>query len=181
MKLKEFLYKITTRIKVHKPDILTIDKPKIHKLKKSMSVHKTEDLSFDVNIISGDSLEILTLPKISVHGFHVKKLTKKDIHVNKMQKTKLTVHRAVKAAQSLPIELENKLKYQKSKPIVAQNESILAWYSPIVDNAVIKLALNKQRGTLLVWYNPSSKQVKTKGLYLIRRLGLGEKPEWRWV
>ena len=119
-------------------------------------------------------------PKIM--GFKVKQLTKRDIKTHGLPKRrKINIWKATKKMQAMPIELHNKLKFQKDRPKVAQNEAVLAWYWPIVDNAVIKLALNKQRGTLLVWYNPGSRHAKARGLYLIRKLGLGEKPEWRWV
>ena len=78
-------------------------------------------------------------------------------------------------------ERANILKLQKKRPSIAKNEMILAWYSPIVDGAVERLVLDKQRGTLLVWYNPNSRQFKARGVYLIRRLGMSEKPEWRWI
>ncbi len=118
----------------------------------------------------------------NVQGFRPKHYTKHDVRMHTISlRRKINIFKGVKKMQSLPIELENKLKFQNNKPAVSKNEVILAWYWPIVDNAVIKLALDKQRGTLLVWYNPNSRHGKAKGLYLIRRLGFGEKPEWRWV
>ncbi|MBQ7216317.1 MAG: hypothetical protein IJS39_10090 [Synergistaceae bacterium] len=119
---------------------------------------------------------------VSVNGFRVKRYTRHDVKVHGLTKSrKLAVWTAAKKIQSMPIELQNKLRFQKNRPAAAPNEAVLAWYWPIVDNAVIKLALNKQRGTLLVWYNPKSRHGKARGLYLIRKMGLGEKPEWRWV
>ena len=118
---------------------------------------------------------------IAARGFRVKLYTKHDVKVRGLPpRRKVNIFSGLKRMQGLPIELEDKLKFQKHRPAVARNEVILAWYWPIVDNAVIKLALNKQRGTLLVWYNPGSRHGKAKGLYLIRRLGQA-KPEWRWV
>ena len=86
----------------------------------------------------------------------------------------------LKQLQALPQERENVLKYMKKRPETLRNEVILACYGPIVEGGVLKLALNKQRGTLLVWYKAGSRQLKAKYAYLIRRLGLGGKPEWRW-
>jgi hypothetical protein len=96
-------------------------------------------------------------------------------------KSRIRVHDALKQIRDMPLELSDMLKYQTVKPKLLNNEMLLAWYGPIVEGAVIKLIWNKQRGTLLVWYNPQSRQYKAKGVYLIRRLGLGEKPEWRWM
>ena len=119
---------------------------------------------------------------VNINGFRVRRFTKHDVKVHGLPKRKkLNIWTATKKIQALPIELENKLRFQKNRPAFAKNESVLAWYWPIVQEAVIKLALNNQRGTLLVWYNPQSRHGKAKGAYLIRRLGLGEKPELRWV
>ena len=124
----------------------------------------------------------ITQESISTRGFKVKQYTKHDVKVRAITRRRPpAIFKATKKIQAMPIELDNKLKFQKNRPKVPANEVILAWYWPIVDNAVIKLALNKQRGTLLVWYNPGSRHGKAKGLYLIRKLGLGGKPEWRWV
>ena len=86
----------------------------------------------------------------------------------------------LKQMLEIPQERTNRLKWQTHRPS-EPGEVLLAWYGPLIEDAVIKLALNKARGTLLVWYNSQSKQFKTGGLYLYRRLGAGEKPEWRWV
>ena len=59
--------------------------------------------------------------------------------------------------------------------------AVLAWYGPLIEGAVVKLALNRQRGTLFIWYNPRSRHFKPAGLFLARRLGAGAKPEWLWV
>ena len=83
-------------------------------------------------------------------------------------------------ALQLPQERGNRLQWQRVRP-KAPGEMILAWYGPIVEGAVVKLTLNKQRGTLLIWYNPQSRHFNSKGLYLYRRLGAKEKPEWRWM
>ena len=162
----------------------------VHTVRQSVDVY-TLDPDLTVNVGSVDvSLNIkckvngftpeLQTPK--VNGFKFRPLTKYDIKTHGMPKRKkINIWKGTKKMQAMPIELENKLKFQKNRPQLAKNEMILAWFWPIVDNAVIKLALNKQRGTLLVWYNPDSRHAKPRGLYLIRKLGLGEKPEWRWV
>lgn len=87
----------------------------------------------------------------------------------------------LKQIQALPQERQNVIKLQRKKPDVASNEIILACYGPIVEGAVEKIVLNKQNGTLLVWYKKGSRQFKARFVYLIRRLGMGSKPEWRWI
>ena len=122
-----------------------------------------------------------TTNKVTVRRFKIKRFTKQDIRIRTLQKFSMKTWSGYKKIIAMPQERSNRLKFIKTRPQVLNNEMILAWYGPIVDGAVIKLALNKQRGTLLIWYNPGSRQFNAKGVYLIRRLGLGSKPEWRWV
>ena len=180
------------RVNVHRLDegFFTAT-PEIHSLRRKIETRKFE---------SHIKLSVLTLPnftrklqcnikkvtftvnkQITVRKFKIKHFTKQDIRVNKMPRRGMNSYRAIKLIQGMPQERPNLLKFLKIKPVLAKNEMLLALYSPIVDSAVIKLALNKSRGTLLVWYNPGSRHSKAKSVYLVRRLGLGEKPEWRWV
>jgi hypothetical protein len=80
----------------------------------------------------------------------------------------------------LPQERGNRLQCQSVRP-KKNDEIILAWFGPIVEDAVVKLSLNKQRGSLLIWYNPQSRRFDSRGLYLYRRLGLRDSLEWRWL
>ena len=180
---------ITRSVNVYKLDTF-IEAPEVHTVRRSVEVHsllprlQTSVRKIDLRKhlkCTTQTIELLTQPA-EAKGFQVKKYTKQDIKIHGMPKRrKINIWKAAKKAQALPIELHNKLKQQRNRPAVARNEAILAWYYPIVDDAVIKLALNKQRGTLLVWYDPRSRRYKARGVYLIRRLGAGEKPEWRWV
>lgn len=183
--------KISGPVEVHTiDDAFITELLPVHTVRKSVETYTLKpDITLSVKSIdvtpkitckvSGINTE-LRVPKIL--GFRFKLLTKHDIKTHGIpRQRKINIWKATKKMQAVPIELENKIKFLKNKPSLAKNESLLAWYWPIVDSAVIKLALNKQRWTLLVWYNPGSRHAKPKGLYLIRRLGLGEKPEWRWV
>ena len=182
--------KVAGHVDVHTVDAFVTDLVPVHGLRKKVDTY-TITPNTSVNVYSVDFPEQrrckvdgfkFTQKAPGVKGFRVKPLTKHDVKLHTVSlRRKINLFKGVKKVQSLPIELENKLKFQNNKPAVSRNEVILAWYWPIVDNAVIKLALDKQRGTLLVWYNPSSRHGRAKGLYLIRRLGFGEKPEWRWV
>ena len=181
----------TSRPKVHTIDAFMRELLPVRTVRKSVEIYTLKpDMTANVRSLDLSSINPvckvngftpeITAPKVT--GFKVKQLTKHDIKTHGLPKRrKINIWTGTKKMQSMPIELHNKLKFQKDRPKVAKNEAVLAWYWPIVDSAVIKLALNKQRGTLLVWYNPGSRHAKPKGLYLIRRLGLDEKPEWRWV
>ena len=120
---------------------------------------------------------------VKTKGERVHRYSAKGFKVfgNKLKtKHTLKVRDGLKQMLEFPQERTNRLKWQSFRPS-EPGEVILAWYGPLIEDAVIKLALDKARGTLLIWYNSQSKQFKTGGLYLYRRLGTGEKPEWRWV
>ncbi|MBQ9434011.1 MAG: hypothetical protein IJU26_07325 [Synergistaceae bacterium] len=183
--------KTSGNINVHTlDDAFVTELLETHTTRQSVDTY-TLDPDISVNVRTVDlhadhkcKVDGFTLKKtpVNVNGFRVKRFTKHDVKTHGLPKRKkLTIWTATKKIQSLPIELENKLRFQKNRPAFPKNEAVLAWYWPIVQDAVIKLALNNQRGTLLVWYNPQSRHGKAKGAYLIRRLGLGEKPELRWV
>lgn len=117
---------------------------------------------------------------VQVRGSRITRYVPQEIAVGRMSPLSVRVLSDLRRAFKLPQERENRLQWQRSRPR-APGEMILAWYGPIVEGAVVKLALNKQRGTLLIWYNPQSRHFNPRGLYLYRRLGKDEKPEWRWV
>ena len=115
------------------------------------------------------------------HNHTIKRFVKEDVKVHRHTLArKPKTWTLIKQIQALPQERTNILKYMKKRPDTLRGEAVLACYGPIVEGGVLKLALNKQRGTLLVWYKSGSRQLKAKYAYLVRRLGLGGKPEWRW-
>lgn len=81
---------------------------------------------------------------------------------------------------ALPQERGNRLTARMPRPHLP-GVAVLAWYGPLIEGAVVKLALNRQRGTLFIWYNPRNRHFKPAGLFLARRLGAGAKLEWLWV
>lgn len=112
----------------------------------------------------------------------IKKFAKEDVKVKRHSfSQKPGTLTMLKQLQALPQERPNILGLIRKRPELAKGEVVLACYGPIVEGSVLKLVLNKQQGTLLVWYKSGSRQLKAKNVYLIRRLGLGEKPEWRWL
>ena len=119
--------------------------------------------------------------KVTSKTYRIKRYVKEDVKTHRHKLAgKPKVSNMTKQIQAVPLELPNVIKSMKKRPDSLRNEVVLACYGPIVEGGVLKLALNKQRGTLLVWYKPGSRQLKAKYVYLIRRLGLGGKPEWRW-
>ncbi len=191
--MRDFLARhIMRRIDVYQIDDFNMDAPEIIRLKQRVDTHSvkpevqinvTRPFDFDQEIpCKTTRLNFAANETVKTRKHKIKKYTKKDVKTHNISfNKKIRTWKLLKQIQALPQERKNLLKLQKKRINVASNEMILAWYWPIVDKAVLKLALNKQRGTLLVWYTPGSRHNKARGVYLIRRLGLGEKPEWRWV
>ena len=189
--VRNFLARKTAQhVEVYTTDAFVSELVPVHATRKSIETYTLKP-EFSVDVIAVPipekekcGVQGFTLSQNipEAKGFKVKLFTKQDVKIRTLPpRRKINIFKATKKIQGIPIELDNKLKFIKHKPALAKNEAILAWYWPIVDNAVIKLALDKQRGKLLVWYNPDSRHGKARGLYLIRRLALGAKPEWRWV
>ncbi|MDR1741138.1 MAG: hypothetical protein LBR38_04745 [Synergistaceae bacterium] len=96
----------------------------------------------------------------------------------------LVPHEAVRRALVVPQERTNRLQWLKAskrgdKPAPA-GWVHMAWFWPIVSEAVVKFSLNKQRGTLLVWYNPQSRRFDAHGLHLYAKFGARDGMDWRW-
>ena len=115
-----------------------------------------------------------------VKGAKIARYAPQEIKARTKSKLKTKVKEDVKRAAILPQERTNRLSWQTVRP-KKEGEVILAWFGPIIEDAVVKLTLHKQHGTLLIWYNPQSRRFDAKGLYLYRRLGMRENLEWRWM
>ena len=178
------------QIDVYKIDDFALEPPKVHKLNHEVKTHSIIP-EVKVNVHSEQMYlhlkckavsHVLTERRVNAKSYLVKRYVKQNVKAYGHEvKAKIKTYDAMKIIRDMPLEFSDMLRYQSDKPKLLPNEMLLAWYGPIVEGAVIKLVWNKQRGTLLVWYNPQSRQYKAKGVYLIRRLGFGNKPEWRWM
>ena len=117
---------------------------------------------------------------INVNEANIKRYTPDKLALRTFSKLKTQALVGTKRVMVLPQERANRLQWQLARP-KKKDEMILAWFGPIVENAVARLTLNKRRGTLLIWYNPESRHFNAKGLYLYKRFGLNENLEWRWM
>lgn len=194
MGLRDFLARhISRNVNVYRIDDFSIEAPEtVSMIKRVETVRIKPEISCTVSKIydADEMTERLKARAVNVKlsgrkavakSYRIKRYVKEDV---KTQRAKLAgkpkVSDMTKQIQAVPLELPNVIKSMKKRPDSLRNEVVLACYGPIVEGSVLKLALNKQRGTLLVWYKPGSRQLKAKYVYLIRRLGLGGKPEWRW-
>ncbi|MBQ3395714.1 MAG: hypothetical protein IJP97_02950 [Synergistaceae bacterium] len=184
-------------IDVYKIDDFALEPPKVHRLNHEVITHsiipevkvKVHSVQLYLRMKCKAVSHVLTERRVNAKSYLgvnaksylVKRYVKQEIKAYSHElKPKVKVHDAMRYIRDMPLEISDMLKYQSKKPKLLPGEMLLAWYSPIVEGAVIKLVWNKQRGTLLVWYNPQSRHYKAKGVYLIRKLGFGAKPEWRW-
>lgn len=183
------------RVKVYRIDDFSVEppetkkgitRPKAHRIIPSITVNSSRPRDFTElqTKMKAPAVRMkLQWKNAAAINTRFRHYVKEDVKVQTYNFTKKpeTSNSMLKQAQALPQERDNILKSIKKRPDSLKNEVILACYGPIVEGAVLKLVLNKQRGTLLVWYKAGSRQLKAKNVYLIRRLELGGKPEWRWV
>lgn len=200
-RVRDFLSRRAYReIDVYKIEDFNLDKPEV--IKNPTRV-KTIHENFEIKAESSKPFDSILSKKIecSAKGYKIlfgelgtlatsvksrnhkiKRYVKQDVKTHKVKLVgKPEIYSPLKQVQALPQERRNILKLQKKKPSVAKNEMILACYGPIVEGAVERLVLNKQEGTLFVWYSSGSRHRTARNVYLIRRLGMDVKPEWRWL
>lgn len=194
MGLRDFLARHISRdVNVYRIDDFSIEAPEILRMIKrvetvrikpeiSCTVSKIYDADEMTERLKARAVNVkISGKKVTSKTYRIKRYVKEDVKTHRHKLAgKPKVSNMTKQIQAVPLELPNVIKSMKKRPDSLRNEAVLACYGPIVEGGVLKLALNKQRGTLLVWYKPGSRQLKAKYVYLIRRLGLGGKPEWRW-
>ena len=194
MGLRDFLARhISREVNVYRIDDFSMEPPEVIPIRKrvdvvrikpeiSCTVSKPYDADGMTERLKARAVNVkLTGKNVTAKNYRIKRYVKEDVKTHRHKLAgKPKVSNMTKQIQSVPLELPNVIKSIRKRPDSLRNEAVLACYGPIVEGGVLKLALNKQRGTLLVWYKPGSRQLKAKYVYLIRRLGLGGKPEWRW-
>jgi hypothetical protein len=118
----------------------------------------------------------------TIHGERVAKYASGEIRVRGLKlKIVPEVKEDRKRVSRLPQERQNRLNFLSSeRRSVWENEIVLAYFSPIVMDDVVKIALNKQRGTLFLWYNAKGRHFDAKGLFMCKRFGAKES-QWHWV
>ena len=191
-KVRDFFARhVHKEINIYKIEDFNLEPPEIIKnqtrvktehadLKIKITASKIYDFEERKIECSAKRYKLFTEP-VSSKNQKIKRYFKQDIKTHKINlEVRPKVYSPLKQVQAMPQERQNILKFQKKKPKVADNEMVLACYGPIVEGAVDRLVLNKQHGTLFVWYSSNSRQRKARNVYLIRRLGMNVKPEWRW-
>lgn len=172
------------RVAIHRPPVFSLrSSVETYPLRTEMKVSSPEILAMHGNLKCSSSGFRFAAELVSVKGERIRRYSQ---HSNEIKIKNVKLIKNIKPENGLkkfliyPQERANRLKWQRKRPPLAQGEMVLAWYGPIVEGAVAKILLNKQRGTLLVWYNPASRKFDTKGVFLCKKLGVNSKPEWRW-
>jgi hypothetical protein len=89
--------------------------------------------------------------------------------------------RAMRRIARTPITRRNRLHFVKSLPKF-ERASVLALFSPIFQEKVVKSALDKGSGNLLFWYdNDRPKTGERHHLLLLRVFGEEEPLKWVWL
>lgn len=192
-KVRDFFARHVHReINIYKIEDFNLERPEIIKNKTRV---ETVHADLKINITASKPFNAMMSEKLGVknlkinnvlspvksHNQKIKRFFKQDVKTHKIKLGLYPkIYSPLKEIQNLPQERRNILKLQKKKPQVSNNEMILACYGPIVEGAVERLVLNKKEGTLLIWYSAGSRQRKARNVYLVRRLGMNSKPEWRW-
>jgi hypothetical protein len=167
---------------------LAVESPQIFSLKRLVETHpiRTQTRAVGSTLFVAGKIACssrgvrFSAQMVRVNGSKIRKYASGELKAHPVSKLKTTVRENTKRASVVPQERTNRLQWQTARP-KRNGEMILAWFGPIVDEAVVKLTLNKRQGTLFIWYNPQSRHFNSKGLYLYRRLGANENLEWRWV
>ncbi len=185
--LKEYFFRhFMGRVKV-RSHTLRLEISQTSPLRRPVSVHPIQTVTrvLSANLFSVDNIccvsrgGVFSPLNVSVRGDKITCYAPREISVRSMRSFKVTVADDLKKILLLPQERENRLRWQ-TKPPKQSMEVALAYFAPVIQEAILKVTLNKQRGTLLIWYNPDSRHFRPGGLYLYRRFGVAEKPEWRW-
>lgn len=186
--LKDYFYRhFLGRVKVKRfspamtpAQILTLKRTvETHPIRTQMKVAGSVFLTYK-NVTCSSRGFRFAAQMVRTKGAKIARYVPEEIRVRALPKIRSKVREGTKRAAVLPQERTNRLQWQSVRP-KKNGEMILAWYGPLIEDAVVKLTLNKQQGTLLIWYNPQSRRFDPKGIYLYRRLGVGRDFEWRWM
>ncbi len=83
---------------------------------------------------------------------------------------------------ALPQERASRLSQIRRRPSALRADEIpLALFYPLLQDNLEKSILNREKGTLLLWYNSSRRVSSSRALLLLRRTGGEGGLEWRWI
>lgn len=96
-------------------------------------------------------------------------------------RTRANARSAVHKMKRVPATRKNRLPYLKKYPKF-EKASLLALYSPLYREKIVKSALDKASGNLLFWYDIDRVKVGERNHLLLLRVFGGEEPlKWVWL
>ena len=105
------------------------------------------------------------------------KIARYKLHIEK----RANAHAGLGRMKKMPMTRRNRLSFLKNPPKF-EKSSLLALYSPIYQEKVVKSALDKTSGNLLFWYDYDRVKAGEKcHLLLLRVFGSGEPLKWIWL
>ncbi|SMG29716.1 hypothetical protein [Dethiosulfovibrio salsuginis] len=146
----------------------------VHRLRSSVSVAKANFASWNQGVAKGHRLELFISPpkaKGRCLSLSCKVLGRKE------PKRRVKVSRYIKRISSLPQMRQNLASYISDKE---KKKGVLALFYPVIEECVVKSALEKESGSLYVWYNPSCNG-PPKVLCLVPEPGKRPPLGWRWL
>ena len=178
--VKNFLSRHVSRridVKFHAPEISKLpeikskrDKVNTYSLEAHSKIETIKPLDFKTELNCNVNGFKFKQEVLKVRGGFIKLYTKYDFKTHEIPKMKpARPKNSLRQIMAVPQERMNRIKWQKLRPRIAPGEMVIAWYGPIVESAVLKLVLNKQAGTLLIWYDSRSRKFSTRGLFLCRK------------
>ena len=170
-------------LRIHRPLISTLrHNIETYPLRTKLQINSPEILAMQGSLNCSSQGFRFAAQLVSVKGDKIRRYIAQEIKVKKFKLiNNIKPENALKKIINYPQERTNRLKWQRKRPALSQGEMVLAYYGPIVEGAAIKFILNKQRVTLLVWYNTNSRKFDARGVFLCKKLGANSKPEWRWL
>ncbi|MDR0615548.1 MAG: hypothetical protein LBG29_01970 [Synergistaceae bacterium] len=129
------------------------------------------------DLICGRLAENFKVRSINLAVFREKSIRRYRLNI----KERAAARRAMGKIAKTPITRRNRLHFVKSLPKF-ERASVLALYSPIFQEKVVKSALDKGSGNLLFWYdNDRPKTGERHHLLLLRVFGGGAPLKWVWL
>jgi hypothetical protein len=95
--------------------------------------------------------------------------------------TRAAAKRGMGRITKTPITRRNRINFLKSPPKF-ERSTLLALYSPLFQEKIVKSALDKSSGNLLFWYDNERVKAGEKYHLLLLRVFGGEEPlKWLWL
>ena len=131
---------------------------------------------------AGSLMGYKSFTRLGVKGVGLGGVRRPEIKKHKLNiKHRASVRHAMGRINKAPSQRRNRVNFLKNPPKMGK-ATLLALYSPIYQEKVLKSALDKSSGNLLFWYDNKSIKTGEKYHLLLLRVFGGEEPlKWVWL